>query len=586
MIVKNLKGKEWLLLLLVVFSGIAQVVLDVTIPDFMANLTNILQMDTVVIGDVVREGSLMLGFSLLSLIIGILGAYGAAMISGLIAKRIRNQVFDKVMSFSLSEISSFGTASLITRCTNDVTQIQNVLVTVLVIAFKAPLSALLAFMKIAGKNKYWTITMGLIMLFIITVSIIVLKKVMPLMTKQQYETDDLTRFDEEHLRGIQVIQAFNAKIFHSMRFQRASDNLNDTVKKSNYSFTFLSAFSNSMMNFFNVSVYIVGAFVIQSAASGDKIGLFSDLVTFSSYALIVMASFVSLVQAYLAIAKAMASGKRITEVLNIQNSITDGDAHTDTIADDTIVSFKDVSFAYPGSNANMLEKISLDVKAGETVAIIGATGSGKTTLLNLIPRMYDATEGEILVKGINVKDYKLEDLRNMIGYIPQKSVLFSGTISENIDYGENGKLAAAISDIQRAAGIGMADEFIEKKEGGYSHRVSEGGRNFSGGQKQRLSISRAVCRDPDIYLFDDSFSSLDFKTDSTLRKKLRQESKTAAMIIVAQRIGTIKNADKIIVIDNGRIAAQGRHHELMQNCTIYREIAATQLPEEEMKAYG
>ena len=518
MIVKNLKGKEWLLLLLVVFSGIAQVVLDVTIPDFMANLTNILQMDTVVIGDVVREGSLMLGFSLLSLIIGILGAYGAAMISGLIAKRIRNQVFDKVMSFSLSEISSFGTASLITRCTNDVTQIQNVLVTVLVIAFKAPLSALLAFMKIAGKNKYWTITMGLIMLFIITVSIIVLKKVMPLMTKQQYETDDLTRFDEEHLRGIQVIQAFNAKIFHSMRFQRASDNLNDTVKKSNYSFTFLSAFSNSMMNFFNVSVYIVGAFVIQSAASGDKIGLFSDLVTFSSYALIVMASFVSLVQAYLAIAKAMASGKRITEVLNIQNSITDGDAHTDTIADDTIVSFKDVSFAYPGSNANMLEKISLDVKAGETVAIIGATGSGKTTLLNLIPRMYDATEGEILVKGINVKDYKLEDLRNMIGYIPQKSVLFSGTISENIDYGENGKLAAAISDIQRAAGIGMADEFIEKKEGGYSHRVSEGGRNFSGGQKQRLSISRAVCRDPDIYLFDDSFSALDFKTDSTLRK--------------------------------------------------------------------
>ncbi len=314
--------------------------------------------------------------------------------------------------------------------------------------------------------------------------------------------------------------------------------------------------------------------------------MFSDLVTFSSYALIVMASFVSLVQAYLAIAKAMASGKRITEVLNIQNSITDGDAHTDTIADDTIVSFKDVSFAYPGSNANMLEKISLDVKAGETVAIIGATGSGKTTLLNLIPRMYDATEGEILVKGINVKDYKLEDLRNMIGYIPQKSVLFSGTISENIDYGENGKLAAAISDIQRAAGIGMADEFIKKKEGGYSHRVSEGGRNFSGGQKQRLSISRAVCRDPDIYLFDDSFSALDFKTDSTLRKKLRQESKTAAMIIVAQRIGTIKNADKIIVIDNGRIAAQGRHHELMQNCTIYREIAATQLPEEEMKAYG
>ena len=586
MIVKNLKGKEWLIFLLVVFSGIAQVILDVTIPDFMANLTSILQMDTVVIGDVVREGSLMLGFSLLSLIIGILGAYGAAMISGLIAKRIRNQVFDKVMSFSLFEINSFGTASLITRCTNDVTQIQNVLVIVLVIAFKAPLSALLAFMKIAGKNIFWTITMGLIMLFIMVVSMIVLKRVMPLMTKQQYQTDDLTYFDQEHLRGIQVIQAFNAKLFHSKRFQQASDELNDTVKKSTYSFTFLSAFSNSMMNFFNVSVYIVGAFVIQNAAAGEKLGLFSDLVTFSSYALIVMAAFVSLVQAYLSIVKAMASGKRIAEVLNTQCSIVDGDSQQTEKADDFIVSFKDVSFAYPGSNGNMLEKVSFDVKKGETVAIIGATGSGKTTLLNLIPRMYDVNEGEILVKGRNVKDYRLEDLRNIIGYIPQKSVLFSGTISSNIDYGDNGRLASAVVDIQRAAGIGMADEFIRKKEGGYSHRVSEGGRNFSGGQKQRLSISRAVCRDPEIYLFDDSFSALDFKTDSALRKKLRQEAKDAAMIIVAQRIGTIKNADKIIVIDDGRIAAQGKHNDLMKSCTIYREIAATQLSEEEMKAYG
>ena len=586
LLVKNIRGKEWFIFLLVMLSGLAQVVMDVTIPDFMARLTDILQSDRVVLGDVIREGSLMLLFAFLSLIIGLAGAYGAAVIAGLISMRIREQIFGKILDFSLAEVSDFGTASLITRCTNDVTQIQNVVVVVLIVAFKAPLSAVLAFGKIVGKNMIWTITMGVIMLFIMIVSLLVLRHIMPLMVRQQYETDDLTRFDGEHLRGIQVIQAFNSKRFHSARFQAANDRLNDTVKRSGYSFTFLSAFSNSMMNFFNLSVYITGAFIIMNSSPAEKTGLFSDLVTFSAYALIVMAAFVSLVQAYLSIAKAMASERRISEVLNAEVSIRDGAGNASGEETDSVLSFRNVSFSYPGASKTMLKDISFEAKKGETVAIIGATGSGKTTLLNLIPRLFDVSGGKILLNGKDIRDYTLFELRNRIGYIPQKSILFTGTIAENIDYGENGKLAAAIDDIRRAAGTGMADGFIREKEEGYSYRVSEGGRNFSGGQRQRLAISRAVCRDPEVYLFDDSFSALDFKTDREVRSKLRKEAKDAVMLIGAQRIGTIKNADRIIVLDKGSIAAQGRHAELMKSCGIYREIAATQLSEEEMKAYA
>ncbi|MBO4395341.1 MAG: ABC transporter ATP-binding protein, partial [Eubacterium sp.] len=394
----------------------------------------------------------------------------------------------------------------------------------------------------------------------------------------QKQVDNVNRVNREHLSGIRVIHAFNAFDYQEERFGEVNESLFKASRSVDRRTGLFAPFMTSMMNLLNVLIYFVGAFVISGAASGDRLQLFSDMVTFSSYAVLVMSAFVQLLLIYIGIVKAMASWDRISEVLKSDISIQDGADEQEDKKDGSIV-FENVSFEYPGAGGYALKDINLSIKKGQTVAFIGATGSGKTSILNLIPRFYDATKGRVLVDGKDVRDYKLRDLRNKLGYIPQKSMLFSGTISDNIAYGDNGRFQATLTEIKKASEVGQAREFIEKKEGGYDAKVAEGGKNFSGGQKQRLTISRAICRDPEIYLFDDSFSALDFKTDRMLRDRLKEVAADATVLIVAQRIGTIMGADCIYVIDKGQIVGAGKHDELLSSCPIYQEIASSQMME-------
>ncbi len=548
---------------------------DMSIPDQMSKVTTLLQTEGSTVSDVTGNGVRMLLFALLGLLCTVATTYFSARVGAGLAMRVRGAVFDKTLDFSPEDSVHFSTSSLITRCTNDIVRIQTLFAAGAVLIFKAPLTAAWAFSRIVGQNPLWTAAVGVVFAIVLAFIVGIAWLVRPQIRKAQALMDDTNRVSREHLSGIRVIHAFHAFDYQKNRFETVNEKLKEISSRIDRRIALFNPFLDTMTNVLNVAIYCIGAIVIGTAAASDRIGLFSEMVTFSSYALLVMTAFVQLLVIYMGLVKALASIDRISEVLNTEIRIRDGANEEAETAKGT-VEFKHVTFRYPNAGDDALTDISLSIKAGQTVAFIGATGSGKTSILNLIPRFYDVTGGQVLVGGKDVRDYKLKDLRNKLGYIPQRSILFSGTIADNIAYGDNGRFRATLTEIKHAAEVGQAKEFIEKKEGGYEAKVSEGGKNFSGGQRQRLTISRAIARDPEIYLFDDSFSALDFKTDRMLRDRLKEVAAGATVIIVAQRIGTIRGADQIFVVDQGRIVGSGTHDTLMETCPVYQEIALSQ----------
>ncbi|MDP1513185.1 ABC transporter ATP-binding protein [Paenibacillus sp. CMAA1739] len=581
-IFKYLKKNEWMFVLCSLAFIVVQVWLDLKLPDYMAEITTKLQTAGTPMSELLIPGIYMLLCAVGSMIASIIVGYFAAKVAAGLAMRLRAMVFDKTLSFSMEEMSNFSTASLITRSTNDVTQIQTVVALGLQVIIKAPILAVWAIAKIADKNWQWTAsTGGAVAVLILMLSVIVIFA-LPRFQKIQRLTDNLNRVTREHLTGLRVVRAYNADQYQEEKFGQANAELTNTNLFANRLMAMVGPGMTFIMSGLSVSIYWIGTYLINGAAVPDRITLFSNMVVFSSYAVQVVMAFMMVSMIFFLMPRASISAKRIMEVLNTESRIIDGD---ETAGEEGVmgqVEFRNVSFKYPDAEEPVLRNISFTAKQGETVAFIGATGSGKTSVINLISRFYDVTEGEVLVDGVNVRNYKQQTLHNKIGYVPQRAVLFSGTVASNVSYGDNGRTEASEKLIKAAVEIAQGTEFVEKMDGQYQGRISQGGANVSGGQKQRLSIARAIYRQPEIYIFDDSFSALDYRTDRVLRSALKQETGHATTLIVAQRIGTIKDADRIIVLDQGEIVGNGTHEELMANCSTYQEIAYSQLSKEEL----
>ncbi len=582
-IFKNFRKQEVVLALFSVVFVVAQVWLELKLPDYMREITSLITTQDSAMHDILIAGGKMLLCAFGSLLVTVLVAVCASRIASNFSAIVRGKLFDKVQSFSMEEIGRFSTASLITRSTNDVTQVQMLIVMGLSIMLRAPIMAVMAILKIVDKSWQWTLSTGVAVVVLLVVVIICVSLCMPKFKRLQSLTDDINQVTRENLTGLNVVRAYNAEAYQEEKFEKVNKDLTDTYWFTSKTMAFMMPTIMMIMNGLSLAIYWIGAVLINDAQDMQgKFSLFSDMVVFSSYAMQVVMSFMMLVMIFIMLPRASVAAKRILEVLDTEPSIEDGTRDTFPVMKDGEVEFKDVSFKYPDAEEYVLEHISFSAKKGETIAFIGATGCGKSTAINLIPRFYDVTEGEVLVDGVNVKEYTQEALHNKIGYVSQKAILFSGTIADNVAYGENGKAPATQDDIAMAVKVAQASEFVEKKDQGYAGYVAQGGSNFSGGQKQRLSIARAIARQPEILIFDDSFSALDYKTDRILREALRKECKDATKIIVAQRIGTIRDADKIIVLDDGQIAGMGTHDELMKNCEVYQEIAYSQLSKEEL----
>ena len=581
-LLKKLTKKDMALAGLAFLLILAQVYLNLTMPDYMSDMTVLVQTEGSAMADILAAGGKMLLCAVGSLLTAACIAVCAAKISANFSANLRGQVFNRVQSFSMEEIGRFSTSSLITRSTNDITQVQMVLVLGLEVFLKAPVTAVWAICKIAGKSWQWTATTGIAVIILLCIVGTCVMVAMPKFRKLQILTDNINRVTRENLTGLRVVRAYNAEDYQETKFEKANDELKRTQLFANRTMTILMPGIMLVMNGLTLAVYWVGAYLINDAGMQDKLTLFSDMIVFSQYAMQVVMAFMMLVMIFVLVPRASVAAKRINEVLDTEPAIEDG-AETESKAGMTgEVEFRHVSFKYPDAEKNVLEDITFTAHKGDTVAFIGSTGCGKSTVINLIPRFYDATEGEVLVDGMNVKEYTQEALRNRIGYVSQKAILFSGTVAGNVAYGENGGKPAGREDIIDAVHTAQADEFVEKLPDTYDGFVAQGGSNLSGGQKQRLSIARAICRHPEIMIFDDSFSALDYKTDRILRQTLDEKCGDTTRLIVAQRIGTIRDADKIIVLDEGRIAGMGTHDELMKNCEVYRQIAFSQLSKEEL----
>ncbi|MBY7740519.1 ABC transporter ATP-binding protein [Paenibacillus polymyxa] len=581
-IFKYLKKNEWMFVLCSLAFIVVQVWLDLKLPDYMAEITTKLQTAGTPMSDLLIPGIYMLLCAVGSMIASIIVGFFAAKVAAGLAMRLRAMVFDKALSFSMEEMNSFSTASLITRSTNDVTQIQTVVALGLQVIIKAPILAVWAIAKIADKNWQWTASTGVAVAVLILMLSVIVIFALPSFQKIQRLTDNLNRVTREHLTGLRVVRAYNADQYQEEKFGQANTELMNTNLFANRLMTMVGPGMTFIMSGLSVSIYWIGAYLINGTAVPDRISLFSNMVVFSSYAVQVVMAFMMVSMIFFLMPRASISAKRIMEVLNTESRIIDGH---ETAGEEGVmgqVEFRNVSFKYPDAEEPVLRNISFTAKQGETVAFIGATGSGKTSVINLISRFYDVTEGEVLVDGVNVRNYKQQTLHNKIGYVPQRAVLFSGTVASNVSYGDNGRAEASEKLVKTAVGIAQGTEFVEKMDGQYQGRISQGGANVSGGQKQRLSIARAIYRQPEIYIFDDSFSALDYRTDRILRSALKQETGHATTLIVAQRIGTIKDADRIIVLDQGEIVGNGTHEELMANCSTYQEIAYSQLSKEEL----
>ncbi|RHP85604.1 ABC transporter ATP-binding protein [Roseburia sp. AM59-24XD] len=579
---KNLRKQEWGLIVLALVFVVAQVWLDLTIPDYMADITRLVQTDGSTMNEILTAGGKMLLCALGSLVSAVLTAICAARIATSFAATIRGKLFSKVQSFSMEEIGHFSTASLITRSTNDVTQIQMLIAMGLQMLVKAPIMAVWAIMKISDKKWQWTFSTAVAVVVLLLIVGVCLMFVTPKFKKIQSLTDDLNRVTRENLTGLSVVRAYNAEKYQEDKFENANEALTGTNLFAQRTLAFMMPGIQIVMSGLTLAIYWIGAVLINDAGMVDKVQIFSDMMVFSQYAIQVVMSFMMLVMIFMILPRASVAANRIQEVLDTKLTIEDGSGvHGDPDKTGEIV-FDKVSFRYPDAEEDVLKDISFTAGKGETVALIGATGCGKSTVINLIPRFYDATEGTVSVDGVNVKDYSQKELRNKIGYVSQKATLFTGTIESNVAYGDNGQKNASETDIKKALDIAQASEFVDSLEDGSKAYVAQGGSNFSGGQKQRMSIARAIARKPEILIFDDSFSALDYKTDRVLREALAKSCKDSTRIVVAQRIGTIRDADRIIVLEDGKIAGMGRHEELMRDCEVYRQIALSQLSKEEL----
>ena len=585
-LLKNLSKREWILALICLILIIAQVWLELKMPDYMSKITVLVQTEGSQMNDILQNGMYMTLCAFGSLISAIIVGYFASNISATFSMKVRKRLFDKVESFSMNEIKKFSTSSLITRTTNDITQIQMLIAMGLQIIIKAPITAVWAVTKILNKSWQWSAITALGVIILLIVIGIIMSIVMPRFKKIQKLIDRINGVTRENLTGIRVVRAFNAEKYQENKFEEVNTNLTNMQLFNQRTFAVLFPFMYLVMYFLTLAIYFVGAYIINQAELADKIGLFGDMVVFSSYALQVIMSFLMMAMIFMMLPRAQVSAVRINEVIDTEPSIKDGKIDKDLSDEKGTIEFKDVSFKYPDAEEYLLENITFKVNKGETVAFIGSTGSGKSSLINLIPRFYDVTDGEVLVDGINVKDYNQNFLHNKIGYVSQKAVIFNDTVRENISYGDSGKGKVTEEEIKKAVEVAQGKDFIEKMENKYDTMMAPGGTNVSGGQKQRISIARAIARNPEIYIFDDSFSALDYKTDSILRKELKKYTKDTTTLIVAQRIGTIMNADKIIVLDEGKIVGIGKHKELLKNCEVYKQIALSQLSEEELENGG
>lgn len=581
-LLKLLKKKQWALAAVSVFFVVTQVWLELTMPDYMADITRLVQTDGSTMQEILTAGGKMLACALGSLIASILTAICATRIAATFSAALREKLFRKVMSFSMEEIGHFSTASLITRSTNDVTQIQMLIAIGLQLLVKAPIMAVWAICKIANKQWEWTFSTGVAVIVLLAVVGLCLLLVTPKFKKIQTLTDDLNRVTRENLTGLRVVRAYNAERYQETKFEHANQALTSTNLFAQRTLSFMMPSIQLVMSGLSLAIYWIGAVLINNARIAGKLNLFTDMMVFSQYAIQVVMSFMMLVMIFMLLPRASVSAKRIQAVLDTDPSIIDGTETDSNCNASGTIEFKNVSFHYPDEEECVLKNITFTAKKGETVALIGSTGCGKSTVINLIPRFYDASEGQVLVDGIDVRKYPQKELRNKIGYVSQKATLFTGTIRSNVAYGDNGKTSASQEDVKNAIATAQATDFVENLGDQYDAYVAQGGSNFSGGQKQRISIARAIARHPEILIFDDSFSALDYKTDRILRKTLEETCKDTTRIIVAQRIGTIRNADQIIVLDEGKIAGIGRHEELMQTCDVYQQIALSQLSKEEL----
>ncbi len=580
---RYLSAKEWLFCLFSLVFVFVQVVLDLMIPDYMSRITTLIETPGSAIGEVWSAGGMMLLCAFGSLVSSVAVCFFASRIAANFSKRLRKEMFYKVESFTLEEINSFSTASLITRSTNDVSQVQMMVVMSLQVVVKAPLMAVWAIMKIAGKAWQWSLATGIAVVLLVAILSIAIVRTFPRFKRIQWLQDSLNQSARENLTGIRVVRAYNAEAYQEKKFENVNTELLENSLYANRTMTLLSPFMGLVMNCLNMSIYWIGAVLISSVAAGGATGIaarvdiFADMIVFMSYAMQVIMSFIMIVMVIIIAPRALEAAKRISEVLAAQPKVVSGTV-TDSGDISGTVEFKNVSFTYPGGSGNVLSNVSFKADKGETVAFIGSTGSGKTTLMNLIPRFYDASEGEVLVDGVNVKDYELEALYARIGYVSQKVVMFTGTIEDNVAFGSN----ADKSRLNEALEISHSAGFVSELEDKEKAHMARGGTNFSGGQKQRLSIARALCRDAEILIFDDTFSALDFKTDRELRDALKARTAGQTKLIVAQRIGTIMSADRIVVLDEGHVVGMGTHRELLKSCEVYRQIALSQLSEEEL----
>lgn len=581
-LLKKLTWKDFILAAVAFVFIIVQVWLSLTMPDYMSEITKLVQTKGSKMNDILIAGGKMLACALGSLLAAVCTSICASKISSNFSANLRGQVFHKVQSFSMEEIGNFSTASLITRSTNDITQVQMLIVMGLEVLLKAPIMAVWALCKISTKNWQWTASTGVAVVVLLSFVGVCVAVALPKFKKLQSLTDNLNRVTRENLTGLNVVRAYNAEGYQQKKFNDANDELTKTQLFANRTMGTMMPGIQMVMNGLMLAIYWIGAYLISNAQMFDKLTIFSDMIVFTQYAMQVVMSFMMLVMIFVLLPRASVSAKRINEVLDMTLSIKDGTKENGIDGKKGEVEFRNVSFCYPDAEKDVIEDISFTAHKGETIAFIGSTGCGKSTVINMIPRFYDATKGEVLVDGVNVKEYTQKALRNKIGYVSQKAVLFTGSIKSNVAYGDNGTKGFTDDDVKHAIETAQAKEFVDKTEGGVDAFVAQGGSNFSGGQKQRLSIARAICRHPEILIFDDSFSALDYKTDRVLRDTLRKTCADATRFIVAQRIGTIRDADKIIVLDDGKIAGMGKHNELMETCEVYRQIAYSQLSKEEL----
>lgn len=578
---KNLRKKDYLLILICAIIIFLEVWLELKMPDYMSNITVLVQTEGSKMREILKNGGYMLLCAFGSLIGAVITSYILTYVSTTFSKNVRKKVFSKTMDLSTAEVKKFSVSSLITRTTNDVSQIEMFLSMGLSLLMKAPMTAAWAIIKILNKSWQWSaLTASCVVVLLITIGIIT-SIVMPRFSLVQKLIDKVNRVTRENLTGIRVVRAFNAEKFQENKFQKENDTLTNTQLFNQKCFAVLEPIMTMVMYTLTLGIYFIGASLINNALMTNKLTLFGDMVVFSTYAMQIIMSFIMLSMIFMILPRANVSAQRINEVLDEKITVNEGafDGKTSEVG---TIEFKNVSFKYPDADEYLLRDISFKAEKGQTVAFIGSTGSGKSTLINLVPRFYDATDGEVLIDGVNVKEYNFESLYNKLGYVSQRAVMFDGTVKSNVSYGKSNRKITA-DKVKEALEIAQGYDFVSKMDKDIDSHIASGGTNVSGGQKQRLSIARAIAKDPEIYIFDDSFSALDYKTDSSLRKALKENAKGATTLIVAQRIGTILNADKIIVLDNGKMVGMGTHKELLKNCDVYKEIAYSQLSRKELE---